>query len=107
MKYEENEFSTSSGSWLLSFILGGLIGAAVALLVAPKSGRQTREQIKDIAEDAKEKAADYYDKAREQISTAMQKGAEILEQKKAELESRVSGVKEAYRKATGGTTAEE
>jgi gas vesicle protein len=106
MKYDENEFDTSSGSWLLSFILGGLIGAAVALLVAPRSGRQTREQIKDIAEEAKEKAADYYDKAKDQISTAMQKGAEILEQKKAEVESRVSGVKEAYRKATGTTTAE-
>jgi gas vesicle protein len=106
MKYEESEFNTSSGSWLLSFILGGLIGAAVALLLAPKSGRQTREQIKDLAEDAKERAEDYYDKAKSQISTAMQKGAEILEQKKAEVESRVSGVKEAYRKATGTTTPE-
>ncbi len=106
MKYEETEFNSSSGSWLLSFILGGLIGAAVALLLAPKSGRQTREQIKDLAEDAKERAEDYYDKAKSQISTAMQKGAEILEQKKAEVESRVSGVKEAYRKATGTTTPE-
>jgi gas vesicle protein len=106
MKYEENEFNTSSGSWLLSFILGGLIGAAVALLLAPKSGRQTREQIKDLAEDAKERAEDYYDKAKSQISTAMQKGAEILEQKKAEVESRVSGIKEAYRKATDTTTPE-
>ena len=106
MKHEENEFNTSSGSWLLSFILGGLIGAAVALLVAPKSGRQMREQIKDLAEDAKEKAGGYYDKAKSQISTAMQKGAEILEQKKAEVESRVSGIKEAYRKATDTTTPE-
>lgn len=107
MKREENEFDTSSGSWLLSFVLGGLIGAAIALLVAPRSGRQTREQIKDLAEDAKEKAADYYDKAKGQISSAMQKGAEVLEQKKTEIESRVSGVKEAYRKATGGMTAAE
>ena len=106
MKYDENEFDTSSGSWLLSFILGGLIGAAVALLVAPRSGRQTREQIKDLAEDTRERAESYYDKAKDQISTAVQKGAEILEQKKAEVESRVSGVKEAYRKATGTTTAE-
>ena len=106
MKYEESEFNTSSGSWVLSFILGGLIGAAVALLLAPRSGRQTREQIKDLVEDAKERAEDYYDKAKSQISTAMQKGAEILEQKKAEVESRVSGIKEAYRKATDTTTPE-
>jgi len=106
MKHGENECDTSSGSWLLSFILGGLIGAAVALLVAPRSGRQTREQIKDLAEEAKERAEDYYDKAKGQISTAMQKGVEILEQKKAEVGSCVDGVKEAYHKATGTTAAE-
>ena len=85
MKREENEFNASSGSWLLSFVLGGLIGAAFALLVAPRSGRQTREQIKDLAEDVKEKAGTYYDKAKDQVSTVMQKGADLLEQKKTEL----------------------
>ena len=106
MKREENGFNASSGSWLLSFVLGELIGAALALLVAPRSGRQTREQIKDLAEDVKEKAGTYYDKAKDQISTAMQKGADLLEQKKTELGTRVSGVKEAYRAATGSKTAD-
>lgn len=68
MKYEESDYEAGlAGSWIMSFILGGLIGAAVALLVAPKSGRQTREQIKDMAQDAKERAEDYYDQARDKI----------------------------------------
>ncbi len=108
MKREEKEFeTTSSGPWFLSFVLGGLVGAAVALLIAPRSGRQTREQIKDLAGDVKEKAELCYDKAKDQISTVMQKGADIFEQKKGEIGSRVSGVKEAYRKATEGSKSGE
>ncbi|OPY68911.1 MAG: YtxH-like protein [Syntrophorhabdaceae bacterium PtaU1.Bin034] len=99
MKYEENEYGTNTGSWLLSFILGGLVGAAVALLVAPKSGRQTREHIKDLAEDAREKAGGYYGQARDKMSTAMQKGAEVFQQKKSEMESRIAEGKEAYEKS--------
>lgn len=99
MKYEESDYETGAGSWFLSFVLGGLIGAAVALLIAPKSGRQTREQIKDMAQDAKERAGDYYDQARGKLSTAMQKGAEMFQQRKAEMESAAAQGKEAFRKA--------
>lgn len=87
MKYEESDYGTGSGSWLFTFILGGLIGAAVALLAAPKSGRQTREQLKDIAEDAKEKAESYYEQARSKVSDAMQKGTDVFHQKKSEMKS--------------------
>lgn len=99
MKYEESDYEAGTGSWMLSFVLGGLIGAAVALLVAPKSGRQTREQIKDMAQDAKERAGGYYDQARGKISGAMQKGADVFQQKKSEMESTIAQGKEAYQKA--------
>jgi gas vesicle protein len=81
MKYEAGDYVTHSGSWLLSFFLGGVVGAAVALLLAPKSGRQTRGQIKDIAHDYKEKAEGYYDQAKSKMSTVVQKGTEIIHRK--------------------------
>lgn len=90
MKYEESEYDSSSVSWFLAFVLGGLLGAAAALLLAPKSGSQAREQIKDIAQDAKEKAGTYYDQAKGRISSAMQKGAEVFQQKKEEVKSEVA-----------------
>ncbi len=105
MKYEESDYRSSSASWLLSFVLGGLVGAAVALLWAPKSGRQTREHIKDVAQDAKEKAGDYYGQMRDKVSSAMQKGSEVFQQKKSEMQSTVEQGKEAYEKAK--TTATE
>jgi gas vesicle protein len=104
MKTEESDYNTGKGSWLPMFILGGLIGASVGLLVAPKSGRKTREQIKDLAQDARERAEGYYEQAKGKISTAMQKGAEVFQEKKAEVESTIAKGKEAYRKAKESMT---
>jgi gas vesicle protein len=39
-------------SWLSVFVLGGLIGAGLALLFAPRSGKDTREKLSDMARDA-------------------------------------------------------
>lgn len=39
-------------SWLTGFVLGGLIGAGLALLFAPQSGKDTREKISDLAREA-------------------------------------------------------
>jgi len=99
MKYKEADYVTGTGSWLPSFILGGLIGAAVALLIAPKSGRQTRAQIRDMAQDAKERAEDYYEQAKDKISTAVQKGTEVFQQTKEDIESTITRAKKGYQKA--------
>jgi len=104
MKYREADYEEGTGSLLLSFILGGLIGAAVALLIAPKSGRQTREQIRDMAQDAKERAEDYYEGAMDKISTAVQKGTEVLQQKKEEMESAIARAKKSYQKVKEAIT---
>ena len=45
----EEERGYSAGSTLLAFFLGGLVGAGVALLIAPKSGPETRKIIKEYA----------------------------------------------------------
>lgn len=39
------------GSILGTFVLGAAVGAAIALLTAPRSGRETREQLKSKALD--------------------------------------------------------
>jgi len=42
---------------LLAFLAGAVSGAAVALLTAPQSGRETRSRLKDLAKDAAGRAA--------------------------------------------------
>ena len=76
-----------AGSILLAFILGAVSGAAVALLYAPASGRETREYIGDKAAEARAKAAeaaargrDVLNQGRETLSTAIERGREAYQQ---------------------------
>ena len=79
--------SAGSGSILLAFILGAVSGAAVALLYAPATGRETRDYLNDKAEEARQRAADAAAKGREAISqgrdtlsTAIERGREAYQQ---------------------------
>lgn len=45
----------TEGGLLMSFIAGGLIGAGVALLLAPQSGDKTRDDIIKLSKDVKDK----------------------------------------------------
>ena len=58
------------------FFLGGIVGAAAALLLAPKTGREIRDQLlergnefarraQEVANDAQGRAGDWLDKSRE------------------------------------------
>ena len=46
----------SGAHLLLAFIAGGITGAAVALLVAPQTGTETRDSIRGLAKGAQGKA---------------------------------------------------
>ncbi len=78
---EENG-SRGMGSIISSFFLGGLVGASVALLVSPKTGRETREQIRSFAGTATGKATDYYGQVKEAVTCTLENAKELLDEKK-------------------------
>jgi len=55
--------SERNGDLLKGLIIGGLIGAALGILYAPKSGKETREDIAHKTEDLLNKAKEEYEKA--------------------------------------------
>jgi gas vesicle protein len=57
------------GSFLAGFLLGGIAGAAAALLLTPQSGEETRTVIKEKAIELKEKAMDTYEDVSEKATT--------------------------------------
>ncbi|MCJ7535901.1 MAG: YtxH domain-containing protein [Anaerolineales bacterium] len=46
------------GSFLAGFVIGGLIGAGVALLMAPQSGEETRALIGEKSIELRDRAAE-------------------------------------------------
>ena len=94
----EREEETSAATKLTYLIVGGGIGAILALLFAPKSGQELREDIadatrkgieksKETAAQLQDKAGEYYevsrDKASELYQTAAEKAGELTEKAKA------------------------
>jgi gas vesicle protein len=92
------ECGYGTGGILLSFLLGGLVGAGFALLLAPQSGRETRQKIKDLTDDVKEKAMGYAGDVKEKVTSTMDKGKEMYEEKKSIITSAIDAGKEAYEK---------
>ncbi|HMK48759.1 MAG TPA: YtxH domain-containing protein [Thermodesulfovibrionales bacterium] len=93
-----DECGYGTGSIFLSFILGGVVGAGVALLLAPQSGRETRQKIRQFTEDVKDKAVDYVDDMKGKVTSGIDKSKEYYEEKKTILTSAIEAGKEAYEK---------
>jgi gas vesicle protein len=69
------------------FAAGAAVGAAVALLLTPKTGDEVREQIKDIAEDAKKRAQEYCEQVKKDIEDFRHQADAPAEEKPAEKEA--------------------
>ena len=94
------------GAFVSGFMIGGLIGAAVALLLAPQSGEETRMMIRDkgielkdqvetTAGDARVRAEELAQDARARASEAQQRGQVVLEQQKSRIEEAIEAGKQA------------
>lgn len=94
--YERDDSSVTTK--LTYLLIGGGIGAVIALLFAPKSGVELREDIADVtrkgldksreaASQIQERAGEYYEVGRERASeiyqTAQEKAGEITEKAKS------------------------
>ena len=78
----DEDRGSSVGTVLISFLAGAAIGSGLALLFAPKSGREVREQIKDLTDDAVGKIKEYARDAQDKIKTTYDEGKELLKEKK-------------------------
>lgn len=63
---EKDEF----GAFLLGFLVGGLTGAVTALLLAPQSGEETRNVIREKAIELSDKASSTIEDAYSQAESA-------------------------------------
>jgi gas vesicle protein len=71
---------------LIGLLAGGVIGAVVALLYAPKPGKELRADIKT-------KAGEFIDDAEEAVAVAKTKAVEIINEGKKRSESLITEAK--------------
>ena len=83
-----------AGGVLVAFVLGAIAGAAVALLVAPASGEETRRKLSEKAREGRDKAAEAARKGgeflrtqRDGLSTAFERGKEAFDQARGPKET--------------------
>ena len=82
----------------LIFLCGAFVGAAVALLLAPQTGRESREQLRGYARRAEEDLHDLAQMATETFDKAMDKGREFMEEKKSVLTEAFEAGREAMQR---------
>jgi len=74
------------GGYLAAFALGAAIGAGIALLYAPQSGKETRDMLAQKARELKDKA-----------DSTLEDAKGYIREKKAEIEAAVEAGKTAMR----------
>ena len=93
MANEDN--GLNAGTVILAFLGGAAVGAGLALLYAPKTGKELRTNIKGLTEDAIDKIKEYATDAQEKIKTTIEDGKELFSEKKSILSSALEAGKEA------------
>lgn len=87
----------NAGTKFAYFLVGMGIGAAVGLLFAPRSGRETREYLRERAEEGKEYVSKKAHELRKGAEEYVEKGKEAVAQQKETVAAAVEAGKQAYR----------
>jgi gas vesicle protein len=94
----EERCCNGSGGIFLAFLAGGLIGAGLALLYAPVSGREARERITGLAGDfrktaeswsgdLRQKVESFIEEEKSVVKAAYDAGREAMAKEKAKFET--------------------
>ena len=92
-----DERDSGTSSILLSFLLGGLTGAALALLYAPRPGRETREYLADKLHEGAERSRGLRDDAVSKGREFLDEAGDYLERRKERLAAAVEAGRQVYR----------
>jgi len=87
----------NNGGAMVGFFLAGLgIGAVIALLFAPRSGKETREFIVHKAEEGRDFVVNKTEEFRKQAEDAVEKGKDLVSKQKELLSAALEAGKQAY-----------
>jgi gas vesicle protein len=88
---------STAGEKALFLLLGAAMGAAAALLLAPRSGEETRKLIVTKARESADLIANRTKVVAGKTSEYVDRGKEILQQQRDQLSAATEAFKQAYR----------
>jgi gas vesicle protein len=92
---------------LANFVLGVGVGVVVGLLFAPKTGEETRELLKNKADEGKEYLKKRGSELRESADDILERGRDVVGRQKDTLAEAVAAGKQAYRETVHPAEASE
>lgn len=92
---DSHEEKNSIVNFLAGLGVGALIGAAAALMMAPKTGSETREDLKTLTDDFTSKASKITKELTESSQELLKKGKELVEATSVKVQEAVEAGKQA------------
>jgi gas vesicle protein len=92
-----------SGSGFVWFLAGLGLGALGGVLYAPRSGNETREQLRAKAEEGREYMRQRAKEVKEQASQWADKGRDAVSSQKEQFRAAYEAGRQAYHEATSET----
>jgi gas vesicle protein len=102
MASDNNEISESGlgqAGTAVTFLMIGLgAGALIALLLAPKTGRQLRKDLRRRVEDARDSLQDWSDDARDRLKDAVDRGSDWADDMRTAAREKAAPLGKALRR---------
>ena len=80
---------------LVAFLVGAAVGGGIALLTAPRSGRETREKLRGLAGETRDRIRKIAEEAEEKIADVLNEGKETIAHKRDMVKAAVEAGREA------------
>lgn len=88
----------SAAGVVLAFLSGAALGAVAGLLLAPRSGHESRDLLRGYARQAEDSLRDLAGQAGETLEGAIDQGKEFVETKKSVLREAFEAGREAVKR---------
>ena len=98
MRESEYYESSSTGATFTAFLIGGLIGGAIALLYAPRSGRETREYLMNEGQQAADRVMESIRDAQVRLEEMNQETRDRLQRLQTIAQETIDEEKQVFEK---------
>jgi len=88
----------SAGSVALAFLSGALLGAVTAVILAPQTGRESRERVTGYARRTSNDLRDLKDRATDSVEEVVGRGRELVDEVSCAVREALEAGRDAMRR---------